>query len=150
MRSKSAKRMVGKWINVPKRQDFRFWPEADDLGVAASRRLSGVQRTSNQCRRHGSPSSFPDLKSRWDRRRRLVDLCGFSAANDGAPGDRILSGSSRRLLKRAIDAETVPLGRSRNQNARLLKERTAARQPVVLLASNSDLIPSHPDDVVLS
>jgi len=24
MRSKSAKRMVGKWINVPKRQDFRF------------------------------------------------------------------------------------------------------------------------------
>ena len=25
MRSKSAKRMVGKWINVPKRQDFRFW-----------------------------------------------------------------------------------------------------------------------------
>ena len=26
MRSRSAKRMVGKWINVPKRQDFRFWP----------------------------------------------------------------------------------------------------------------------------
>jgi hypothetical protein len=25
MRSKSAKRMVGKWINVLKRQDFRFW-----------------------------------------------------------------------------------------------------------------------------
>jgi hypothetical protein len=29
MRSKSAKRMVGKWINVPKRQDFRFWPKAE-------------------------------------------------------------------------------------------------------------------------
>jgi hypothetical protein len=29
MRSKSAKRMVGKWINVPKRQDFRFWPLAE-------------------------------------------------------------------------------------------------------------------------
>ena len=29
MRSKSAKRMVGKWINVPKRQDFRFWPDSE-------------------------------------------------------------------------------------------------------------------------
>jgi hypothetical protein len=29
MRSKSAKRMVGKWINVPKRQDFRFWHSCD-------------------------------------------------------------------------------------------------------------------------
>jgi hypothetical protein len=32
MRSKSAKRMVGKWINVPKRQDFRFWHDADMIG----------------------------------------------------------------------------------------------------------------------
>jgi hypothetical protein len=31
MRSKSAKRMVGKRINVPKRQDFRFWHEAVEL-----------------------------------------------------------------------------------------------------------------------
>jgi hypothetical protein len=92
-------------------------------------------------------------KIAWDRWRRLVDLWGFSAANEGAPGDRTLAAEAAAraaLLKRAIDAETVPLGWSRNQNARLLKERTAARQPVVLLASNSDLIPSHPDDVVPS
>jgi hypothetical protein len=30
------------------------------------------------------------------------------------------------------------------------KERAATRQPVVLVASNSDLVPSDPDDAVLS
>ena len=53
------------------------------------------------------------------------------------------------LLKRAIDAETM-LDRIRKQNARLLKERAAARQPVVLLASNSDSFPSDLDGAVLS
>ena len=40
MRSKSAKRMVGKWINVPKRQDFRFWHIATFRGDAAIQSLS--------------------------------------------------------------------------------------------------------------
>jgi AcrR family transcriptional regulator len=61
---------------------------------------------------------------------------------------RQLATENATLLKRAIDAETM-LDRLRNQNARLLRER-AARQPVVLLAGNSDLIPSDPDDAILS
>jgi hypothetical protein len=35
-------------------QTFSFWPWTADLPVAASRQVSGVQRTPNQCRRHGS------------------------------------------------------------------------------------------------
>jgi isochorismate synthase EntC len=62
---------------------------------------------------------------------------------------RQLATENAALLKRAIDAETM-LDRMRKQNARLLKERAAARQPVVLLAGNSDLIPSNPDDAFLS
>jgi len=62
---------------------------------------------------------------------------------------RQLATENAALLKRAIDAETM-LDRLRKQNSRLLKERAAARQPVVLLASNSDLIPSDADDAVLS
>ena len=62
---------------------------------------------------------------------------------------RQLATENATLLKRAIDAETM-LDRIRNQNARLLKERAAARQPVVLLAGNSDLNPSDPDDAILS
>jgi hypothetical protein len=38
MRSKSAKRMLGKWINVPKRQDFRFWHKAAVDGESAKGR----------------------------------------------------------------------------------------------------------------
>jgi hypothetical protein len=34
-------------------QNVRNWPEADDLGVAASRQLSGVQRPCGQRRRSG-------------------------------------------------------------------------------------------------
>ncbi len=62
---------------------------------------------------------------------------------------RQLATENAALLKRAIDAEMM-LDRMRKQNARLLKERAAARQPVVLLAGNSDLIPSNPDDAILS
>ena len=40
MRSKSAKRMVGKWINVPKRQDFRFWHRRDLQAALANVCLS--------------------------------------------------------------------------------------------------------------
>jgi len=38
MRSNSAKRMGGKWINVPKRQDFRFWH------IATFRSEADIQR----------------------------------------------------------------------------------------------------------
>jgi len=62
---------------------------------------------------------------------------------------RHLATENAALLKRAIDAETM-LDRLRKQNARLLRERAAARQPVVLIAGNSDLIPSDPDDAILS
>jgi AcrR family transcriptional regulator len=62
---------------------------------------------------------------------------------------RQLATENAAILKRAIDAETM-LDQLRKQNTRLLKERAATRQPVVLLASNSDLIPSDPDNVVLS
>ncbi len=62
---------------------------------------------------------------------------------------RQLATENAALFKRAIDAEMM-LDRMRKQNARLLKERAAARQPVVLLAGNSDLIPSDPDDAILS
>jgi len=62
---------------------------------------------------------------------------------------RQLATENAALRKRPIDAETM-LDRMRKQNARLLRERAAARQPVVLLAGNSDLIPSDPDDVILS
>jgi hypothetical protein len=41
------------WAKV-ERSDFVLWPKAADLGAAASRQLSGVHRTSNQCSRHGS------------------------------------------------------------------------------------------------
>jgi isochorismate synthase EntC len=60
-----------------------------------------------------------------------------------------LATENAALLKRAIDAETM-LDRLRKQNARLLRERAAARQPVVLLAGNSDSIPSDADDAILS
>ena len=62
---------------------------------------------------------------------------------------RQLATENATLLKRAIDAEMM-LDRMRKQNARLLRERAAARQPVVLLAGNSDSIPSDPDDAILS
>jgi hypothetical protein len=52
------------------------------------------------------------------------------------------------ILKRATEAETM-LDQLRKQNARLLKERATTSPPVLLLA-NSDLIPSDPDDPVLS
>ena len=62
---------------------------------------------------------------------------------------RQLATENAALLKCAIDAEMM-FDRMRKQNAHLLKERAAARQPVVLLAGNSDLIPSDADDAVLS
>jgi hypothetical protein len=62
---------------------------------------------------------------------------------------RQLATENAALLKRAIDAETM-LDRLRKQNARFLKERAAARQPVVLLTGNSGLIPSDPDNAILS
>jgi isochorismate synthase EntC len=62
---------------------------------------------------------------------------------------RQLATENAALLKRAIDAETM-LDRLRKQNASLLKERVAARQPIVMLAGNSGVIPSDPDDAILS
>jgi isochorismate synthase EntC len=62
---------------------------------------------------------------------------------------RQLATENAALLKRAIDAETM-LDRVRKQNARLLKERAAAHPPVVLIAGNSDLSPSGPDNTIPS
>jgi hypothetical protein len=54
---------------------------------------------------------------------------------------RQLTTENAAILKRAMDAEKM-LDQLRKQNARLLKERATTRQPVVLLASNSDLNPA--------
>jgi hypothetical protein len=62
---------------------------------------------------------------------------------------RQLATENATILKRAIDAEMM-LDQLRKQNAKLLKERATARQPAVLLASNSDMIASDPDNPVLS
>jgi isochorismate synthase EntC len=62
---------------------------------------------------------------------------------------RRLATENATILKRAMNVETM-LDQLRKQNARLLKKRAAARQPVVLLAGNSDLIPSDSDGAVLS
>jgi hypothetical protein len=59
-----------------------------------------------------------------------------------------LATENATILKRAIEAETM-LDQLRKQNAKLLKERASAR-PVVLLAGNSDVIPSDQDNVALS
>ena len=45
MRSKSAKRMVGKWINVPKRQDFRFVAHRDISRRRSNSVAFGAKRT---------------------------------------------------------------------------------------------------------
>jgi hypothetical protein len=62
---------------------------------------------------------------------------------------RQIATENAAILKRAIDAETM-LDQLRKQNARRLKEGAAARPPVLLLASNSGLIPSDSDNPVLS
>jgi hypothetical protein len=68
MRSKSAKRMVGKWINVPKRQDFRFWHIATFRGDAAIQSLSERSgHSASRTYRTGFMSTRPSkLKSSRD------------------------------------------------------------------------------------